>query len=146
MRLAAALAASLLAIPAQAAGGLSCTADDSNVRIGVGSGVTRGMGGPLFDFEGSVEIRPGGVAADLRKVTFVGGHVPQYWLDREHLKLSLYRERAGNRPHGYVHAVIVTRATGDETTYRGRYEVSVFDTTGNGTNKHYSGRITCSAE
>ena len=41
--------------PAFASGGIHCTADGDGVTFEVGGGVTHGMGGPLFSFEGELE-------------------------------------------------------------------------------------------
>jgi len=43
-------------VPAAASGGLSCSLEDQSVRIAIESGVTRGMGGPIFNFRGTLEI------------------------------------------------------------------------------------------
>ena len=51
--------------PAFASGGVHCSADADGVTIDVGGGVTRGMGGPLFSFEGTLDIADKSVAADL---------------------------------------------------------------------------------
>ena len=42
--------------PRPASGGLSCSLEDQSVRIAIESGVTRGMGGPVFNFRGTLEI------------------------------------------------------------------------------------------
>jgi hypothetical protein len=56
--------------PAFASGGVHCSADADGVAIDAGGGVTRGMGGPLFSFEGTVEIGDTAIAADLAKTAF----------------------------------------------------------------------------
>ena len=139
--------------PAFASGSVHCSADTDGVTIDVGGGVTRGMGGPLFSFEGEVAITGDGIAADLGKTAFAREHVAQYWLDGEDLRLLLYREREGDKPHGYVELTILTKARpGDdgEGFYDGRYDLTVFDATedngGEGVTVKREGEVVCSAE
>jgi len=139
--------------PAFASGGINCSADAGGVTFDVGGDVTHGMGGPLFSFEGTVEIADKAVAADLGKTAFAREHVAQYWLDGEELRLLLYREREGDKPHGYVELTILTKARpGDEGEgfYDGRYELTVFDMTdengGEGVTAKRDGEVACSAE
>ena len=119
-----------MVVPAAASGGLSCSLEDQSVRIAIESGVTRGMGGPVFNFRGTLEILDKAVAEDLRKTEFDGRHLPQYWLSERALQLHLYREREGDKPHGYVDLVIETQAGDDEGLYGGSYRLTVFDTSG----------------
>jgi hypothetical protein len=136
--------------PAFASGGLHCSADADGVTFEVSGGVTRGMGSPLFSFEGVVEIADKAIAADLAKTAFSRKHVAQYWLDGEDLRLVLYREREGDKPHGYVELTVTTKVrAGDdgEGFYDGRYALSVFDTTdNNGVAIDREGAVSCSAE
>lgn len=143
----------LSASAAFASGGVHCSADAGGVTIDAGGGVTRGMGGPLFSFEGEVTIAGDGIAADLGKTSFAREHVAQYWLDGEDLRLLLYREREGDKPHGYVELTIQTKARpGDdgEGYYDGRYDLTIFDATedngGEGVTVEREGEIVCSAE
>lgn len=119
------LAGLILAGSAHASGGFGCDADDKNVSFLFESGVTRGMGSPVFNFRGSVDIKSRDIAADLGKVEFDGAHLAQYWSEDGQLNLVIYREREGDKPHGYVQIVIRTK--GDEEGYSGRYELTVFD-------------------
>jgi len=139
--------------PAFASGGMHCSADAHGLTIDVGGGVTRGMGGPLFSFEGTMEIADKRLAADLAKTEFAREHVAQYWLDGDDLKVLLYRERDADKPHGYVQLTIETEARpGDdgEGFYDGRYELTAFDITnengGEGVTIERSGVIACSAD
>lgn len=139
--------------PAFASGGIHCSADGDGVTIDVGGGVTRGMGGPLFSFEGTLEIADKAVATDLGRTEFAREHVAQYWLDGEELRLLLYREREGDKPHGYVELTITTKARpGDDSEgfYDGSYTLSVFDMTnengGEGVMVSLEGAVECSAE
>ncbi len=143
------LAILMVVSPASASGGLHCTADDKAVAFEVEGGVTHGMGGPLFSFRAEVDIRNPTVAGDLRKTSFAKDNVAQYWLDGEELKLLLYRERDGDKAHGYVQLLIETKAGGDDGSYDGRYALSVFDTEGEaaeGTTLDMAGDVVCSAE
>ena len=145
--------ATLACQPAFASGGLHCSADAEGVAFEVSGGVARGMGSPLFSFDGTLEITDKSVAADLSRTIFARDHVAQYWLDGEDLRLLLYREREGDKPHGYVELTIVTKARpGDdgEGMYDGRYKLSVFDMTeengGEGVTVEREGEVVCSAE
>lgn len=117
----------LAVTPAFASGGLSCEGDDANAKFLVESGVTTGMGGPVFNFRGELEILNSGVAEDLRRTAFEPQNLPQYWLDGKELRLLVYRERPNEKPHGYVELTILT-TNKEEGLYEGRYEVKVFDT------------------
>lgn len=149
MRIVAALA--MLAVSAgsaTASGGLSCTVESNQLAISLDGGVSRGMGGALFNFAGKLEIKSPGVGEDLRVTEFSREHVAQYWLDGEVLKLRLYREREDG-PHGYVE-VLVETALGDERSGEGEYLVTVYDMT-NAVNSEveparFTGPIGCSVE
>lgn len=122
--------------PAFASGGVNCSAAADGVTFELGGGVSRGMGAALFSFDGKLEIAGDAIAADLARTAFTRDHVAQYWLDGEDLRLLLYREREGDKPHGYVELTIETKARpGDDGAgiYDGRYAVRVFDMSdGNG--------------
>jgi hypothetical protein len=144
----ASLATLLLAGGAHASGGFGCDADDKNVSFLFESGVTRGMGSPVFNFRGSVEIKSTEVAEDLRKVEFDGAHLAQYWSEDGQLNLVIYREREGDKPHGYVQIVIRTK--GDEEGYAGGYDLTVFDgvndATPEGKTYEADGKVECILE
>ena len=123
------LAASALLISCSAtlaSGGISCTGDDEKAKFEVGGGVTHGMGGPLFTFEGSIEVADKTVADDLRKISVTREHVAQYWLDGQDLRLVIYRERLEG-DHGYIELTIRTQVS-EEGVYGGQYELVAFDT------------------
>jgi hypothetical protein len=42
----------------------------------------------------------------------------------------LYRERAGDKPHGYIEITVLTKSQGDEGGYAGIYTLTAFDGTG----------------
>ena len=107
------------------------------------------MGGPIFAFESTVEIRDRSIAVDLRKTKFGMDHVAQYWLDGKELRLGLYREREGDKPHGYVELVIYTKSAGDEIGYGGSYELTVYDGVGDDAEAKeatFKGKVECSVE
>lgn len=140
----------LAAIPAaKASGGISCAHAGGDHVIDIGAGVTHGMGGPVFQLAGHVEITDPAAPVDLTKTTFDREHLAQYWLDGTELRLLLYRERAGDAPHGYVELTIRTNA-GDEETYEGTYTLTLFDTAGidgaEGKTFTYEGAVTCLVE
>src|SRR4051812_8890326 len=78
---------------ALASGGIWCSADDKAVKFQVEAGVTRGMGGPTFNFRGDLEIlgRPAGDSR--RKTVFEDSNLAQYWLDDKELRLLVYHEQ-----------------------------------------------------
>lgn len=145
----AACAIFLMSGEALAMGGLWC-GSEGPAKIDIQSGLTRGMGSPLYQFKGSVVIDDKNVPEDLRRVEFGPEQVPQFWIDRTALNLLLYREREGDNPHGYVEVTIMTQSKGDddEGTFDGTYEVQVWDTTGHGEPKDVklSGTISCGVE
>ena len=134
--------------PALASGGLWCDVDDDKAKIAINSGMTRGMGSPLFSFEATVELKDQAVAEDLRSVKF--GHATQYWLDGDTLNLLLYWEREGDKEFGSVEATFMTQyADDDEGTYDGEYAITVHDggkPTADGEPLRYTGKISCGVE
>lgn len=132
----------------RASGGLHCTVEDEVAVVTIESGVTRGMGGPVFNFRATSVIRDGTVAGDLRDMAYDGEHLAQYWLDGEELRLLLYRERAEGA-HGYVQIEIRTKA-GEEGLYAGTYDLTAFDmtgdTTGEGRTVKGAGPVECFVE
>ncbi len=142
------MATLFLASGAHASGGFGCDADDKQVSFLFESGVTRGMGSPVFNFRGNVEIKAKAVAADLRTLEFDGAHLAQYWSEDGQLNLVIYREREGDKPHGYVQIVIRTK--GDEEGMSGSYELTAFDgvdeATPEGKTYSASGKVECIVE
>lgn len=116
--------------PAFASGGVNCSAAADGVSFELGGGVSRGMGAALFSFDGKLEVAGDAIADDLARMEFSRDHVAQYWLDGEDLRLLIYREREGDKPHGYVELTIETKARpGDDGIYDGRHAVRIFDMT-----------------
>ncbi|MFK8249986.1 hypothetical protein [Ancylobacter terrae] len=141
-----ALLLALGAGPALASGGFDCSASDGKVKLAVSGGVSRGLGGRPFNVEGTLEVLKAKVAADFRKVAFTGDDLAQNWLDGRELRLRLYRERAGDTPHGYVEIAIVTRAK-DELDFAGTYTVEVYEAdTGSDGKVTIKGKVACSVE
>ncbi len=116
-----------VATPAQASGGLWCTIDDANVKMTVESGVTRGMGGPIFNFKASAELLVKDVAPDFAKLT-LDGNLVHSWIDRDETRLLLYTERQGDAPFGSIEITIETMGDREEAVdIKGKYEVSYFE-------------------
>lgn len=136
----------LLVSVASASGGLSCEADDDKLTLTIESGLTRGLGSPVFNFKADAAIKATDVAADLRNTVFEQRHLPQYWLGDGDMRMVLYREREGGKPHGHVE--ITVRTTGDEEGYSGTYALSVIDVPSSGDQKEYAaeGKLTCFVE
>lgn len=148
-----ALVVALSPVAAFASGGVSCSADDGGVTFELGGGVSRGMGAALFSFGGTLQIAGKDIAADLGKMEFAREHIAQYWLDGEELRLVLYREREGDKPHGYAELTIRTKArAGDdgEGVYDGQYQAVVYDAdqgdNGEGKTVTFAGKVSCFAE
>ena len=133
---------------ARASGGMFCSVEDDFAVVTIESGVTRGMGGPVFNFRATSFIRDDAVAGDLRNTSYDGEHLAQYWLDGEELRLLLYRERAEGA-HGYVQIELRTTAD-EEGLYRGSYDMTVFDLTGDSTGEgrtfKHGGSVECFVE
>lgn len=141
-------AASAFGSPAWASGGLSCTIEDASVTSEIQAGVTRGMGSPIFSFQGTLAVKAKGLGVDLANTTFEQEHVAQYWLDGEELRLVIYRERMQGE-HAYVQLTILARADPDEeSTYAGEYVLSAYEGAGGGEGKNFQfdGVVECFVE
>ena len=122
----------LLSGNALASGGIWCETEAKPAKVELHSGVTRGMGGALFNFEGKVTVADQTIPEDLRNIEFKQQHVSQYWFDGKALKLVLYRERDPEKSFAYVEVGIDTQALegeDEEGAYAGGYNVTVFDGT-----------------
>ncbi|MBX3582020.1 MAG: hypothetical protein KF810_09005 [Rhizobiaceae bacterium] len=142
---------SMCAGGASASGGINCEARDKAVSFEVSAGVSRGLGAAIFSFDGKVTIKDKKIASDLVNTKFERDHVAQYWLDGKELRLLLYREREGDKPHGYVELGIVTKAKpgdDDDGIYGGDYTLSVFDTSNSdeGLTVTRKGKVSCFVE
>lgn len=135
---------------ASASGGIGCEGKGTGTELSIESGVTRGMGSPVFNFRGVLAVTDTAAAADLRKTELSGEHLAQYWLDDKALNMVVYRERGADAPHGYVEALVKTAPSDEEGTYAGSYSLTVFDTqgdtTGEGRTLKYTGQVTCFVE
>lgn len=132
---------------ASASGGISCAQSEGPNIIDIGAAVTHGMGGPVFQLGASVEIADRAIPADLAKTAFGLDHLAQYWLDGEELRLLLYREREGDKPHGYVELTVLTKAN-EEDGYDGLAQVKVYDTSAGPEGQEWSfeAPVACSVE
>ena len=136
---------------ASASGGLNCSADDAAAKFELMAGVTRGMGGPTFNFRGDLVLLDQAVADDLRKLSVEQHNLAQYWLDGEELRLLVYREREAEKLHGYVELTVRAKVKGeeDEGVYDGSYEIQVFDTSdgsAEGKMLDFAGQVSCFVE
>jgi len=136
-------------VAASASGGIWCNVEDTAVKFDVGAGVTRGMGGPTFNFSGTLEILGRPVADDLRKTTFEDSNLTQYWLDNKELRLNIYHENQVANAFNYVELTILTK-TSDEGVYDGQYTLAVYDnaadTEKDGKPVELTGKVSCGAE
>lgn len=132
--------------PAHATGGISCTAEDRGATFTLGSPISRTAGGSFFEFQGELELRAAGVAADFRKLTFTKEHLTQSWFDARDLKMRVYHERSGE-PHGTIELTVEARGNADAETWRGRYTISIGETVnGEFRTRRVNGRVSCSVE
>ncbi|WP_366930459.1 hypothetical protein [Mesorhizobium sp.] len=141
-------AAALLASAnvASASGALWCSVDDRQVAFQLDAGVTRGLGGPTFNFRGDLEIKARPTGDSLRKTVFEDQNLAQYWLDGEELRLLVYREHEAGDSYRSVELTILTKAS-DESTYDGRYTLSVYDGSGADSEPvEFKGDVSCGAE
>jgi hypothetical protein len=135
-----------------ASGGLWCDIDDEVLKLSVESGVTHGMGGPVFNFRAVADVKSDKAPKHLKHTEFSSDHLPQYWLDNYALNLGLYRETEGDLPHGYVSITIKTQPNDEEEgSYAGNYELTVWDVGAEGSTEEslkvsHAGKVTCGAE
>jgi hypothetical protein len=132
-----------------ASGGIWCDVDDTAVKFDVGAGVTRGMGGPTFNFRGDLEIKARPVGDHLRKMVFEDSNLTQYWLDGKELRLNIYLEHQLADAYNFVELTILTKAS-DEGVYDGQYTLAVYDnaadTDKDGKPAELTGKVSCGAE
>jgi hypothetical protein len=134
---------------ASASGGIWCNVEDTAVKFDVGAGVTRGMGGPTFNFSGNLEILGRPVGDDLRKTVFEDSNLTQYWLDNKELRLNIYHEHEVASTYSSVELTILTKAS-DEGVYDGQYTLQIYDsaadTDKDGKPVELTGKVSCGAE
>ncbi|RWP41139.1 hypothetical protein [Mesorhizobium sp.] len=132
-----------------ATGGIWCSAEDAAVKFEVEAGVTRGMGGPTFNFRGDLEILGRPVDDGLRKTVFEDSNLTQYWLDGKELRLLVYREHEVANTYSSVELTILTKAS-EEGVYDGRYSLAIYDGTAaadkDGKPVELTGKVSCGAE
>ena len=130
-----------------ASGALWCSVDDHQVAFQLDAGVTRGLGGPTFNFRGDLEIKVRKAGDSLRKTVFEDSNLAQYWLDGEEMRLLVYREHEAAETYRSVELTILTKAK-DEGTYDGRYTLSVYDGSAGASSDPvvFKGEVSCGAE
>ncbi|PDQ20366.1 hypothetical protein CN311_14460 [Mesorhizobium sanjuanii] len=132
-----------------ASGGIWCSADDTAVEFQVEAGVTRGMGGPTFNFRGDLEIKARPAGDSLRKAVFEDSNLAQYWLDGKELRLNIYREHQLADTYNHVELTILTK-TSDEGVYDGQYTLAIYDAAADadkdGKPVELKGKVSCGAE
>lgn len=130
-----------------ASGALWCSVDDHQVAFQLDAGVTRGLGGPTFNFRGDLEIKARATGDSLRKTVFEDKNLAQYWLDGKDLRLLVYREHEAGDSYRSVELTILTTAK-DESVYDGRYTLSVHDGTAGADSEpvELKGDVSCGAE
>lgn len=145
------LLGSLLASgPALATGGFQCSADDASISFQASSALGRGMGSPIINLEAKVQPKIAGTPGDLRDID-MSQKLVHSWMAGEDIRLHFYMEREGDKPHGGVELVVMAKATGDEISYEGTYDLTVFFTEppADGIEAKYlkaTGKVACDAE
>jgi hypothetical protein len=112
--------------PAGATGALSCSGDDRSLKFFAETALGRRIGAPFLNFRANIEVRMATIPPDFRLLELDGTAVVQSWLDRNELKLDLYRERESGT-FGYIELAIQTKSN-DEGTYVGSYVLTIHDT------------------
>lgn len=139
----------IFAMPAMASGGISCSVDDGKAKLELNGATSRGMGAAFFSFGAELVLADPEINEDLRKITFERAHLAQNWHDEKELKLRLYRERDGDKPHGYVELLIDTELS-EEGIFKGHYVADVYDMTDTkdsmAKTAKIEGAVECSAE
>ena len=93
----------------------------------VESGVSHGMGGPIFNMRASSELLVKDVADDFRKLN-LDGKLVHSWIDGDETRLLFYTEREGDKPFGSIEITIQTAGDREEDVeIKGKYEVSYFE-------------------
>ena len=81
---------------AHATGGFSCSIDDNVVKLSAEGLFTRGMGEPVLNFGGNIEVLSKQVPANLRTLELGRNNLAQTWLHGKDIKLKIYQELEGN--------------------------------------------------
>ncbi len=99
-----------------AAGGISCAAKAKGLSFELNSGVTHGMGAPLFNFSSSLQAELG-ENGRVVSINHKFGKAVQYWNDAKSLNLVLYSEApAEAKSYWYTKITITTQEiNGGET-------------------------------
>ena len=136
-------------LPAEASGGLWCDAADSNIKLEVKTGVTRGMGGPFFDFTGTVEVMAKGVAPEFARIE-LKDKLTHSWLDGDEAKLEFYHEVDAPERVNQFSLIVETEALPDtDGEYAGTYRITAYGPPTAGTDEgrlELTGKVTCGAD
>lgn len=134
------------AAPAHASGGMWCNVDDANWKFDVESGVTRGMGYPLFNLKATAELKDKRVMPEFRKIDLKDKLVHS-WVYGE-TKLYFYTEIEKANTIYSTDIIIDTKAGEDEGDYAGTYTIITYsdDKTVEDGRLEVSGPITCGGE
>lgn len=137
------------AVPVQASGGLWCDAADSDIKLEIKTGVTRGMGGPFFDFTGSLDVMAQGIAPEFRKIDLKDKLIHS-WLDGDEAKLEFYTEKDGSDRVDQFSITLETEALPDtDGEYAGTYKIWTYGPPAPGTDEgrlELTGNVTCGAD
>ncbi|BAT60673.1 hypothetical protein GJW-30_1_03222 [Variibacter gotjawalensis] len=135
---------------AYATGSLHCEAEDKSLTFQVSGVVSRGVGSRIMNFKGESQIKLPKIADDLKTLSYEQDHLVHSWLSGRELKLHLYREREGEKRHGYVEIVIeTTLKSKTEGAYAGKYNAEVYDLPEGASETKpvkFNGAIRCSAD
>lgn len=137
---------SAMGAPAQAAGGISCHADDRNIKFNIGSPVGHWAEGTYTEFGGYLIIKRTSVAQDFREVAFARSHFTHRWIVGRDIKVrvQLQRER---EPHRTIDFIIEASGRPEAPHWRGRYDLTVSDTEdGDFRARRLTGEVRCARD
>jgi hypothetical protein len=140
----------LLAVPAHATGGFSCSIEDSNLTFEANAVVPHGMGGPFLQLQTSTKITLAEAPADFQQPD-LNASLVHHWISGTEFNLLFYKEREGDQPYAHVELTIETDADPEEeSTYKGTYTLDLMYMKNPGdseaTIKNVTGSVSCFLE
>lgn len=129
----------LTAMPASAAGGVWCDADDRHAAISVHAPMTRSGG--VYTLEGSLRFKQASVPAELKRVDLKLDHLRKVAVGPGRVAMNLRRQQSGRTPQFVELEIDVSGADGE---YEGRYVAVIHN--GQQPKLRLTGAIACGAE
>lgn len=113
--------------PSLATGGFSCSVDDENLSFETESALGRTSGSPILNLKALAKPKMKGTPNDLLELDLTA-HLAHSWINHPDFRLQFYLEREGETPHGTFELLLITKASDDEGTYEGEYNMTIFYT------------------